>query len=125
MAIDTNHKLTYSYNDRALAPLNHASLIGQYRVPVYVEPPEYIVHVNTDRKRMYTVNTIPPFLMNRILIAKTTTPKYESGGFAYWHDIFMCNYPECADTGWRATNNMYIIIMNASELNSIADAILY
>jgi hypothetical protein len=63
--------------------------------------------------------------MNRILIAKTTTPKYESGGFAYWHDIFMCNYPECADTGWRATNNMYIIIMNASELNSIADAILY
>jgi hypothetical protein len=123
MAINTQHRINNLEDE--YAPLSHAKLIDQYRVPIKVAPPEYTIYVNKNHKRIYTEDTLPPFVMNKILIAKVLTNNYFKGVTEYWNDLYICGQENCKDIGWRATEEMYVIVMDSDEINTIAGLKLY
>jgi hypothetical protein len=111
-----------------ITPARHAVMLDHYRVPVYVKPPEYTVCLGNDFVRMFTEETLPDYVMSKIVIAKATQSSntvYPSDSFAWWTDMMSCKDERLADTGWRASENMYIVVISGGQLSSLLGGTVY
>jgi hypothetical protein len=103
-------------------------MLDHYRVPVHVKPPEYTMYLGKDFVRIFTEDTLPDYVMSKITIAKATQTEkvnYPSDSFAYWTDIMSCKDERLADTAWRASENIYIVVISEGQLSSLLGGTVY
>lgn len=102
-----------------LQPISHATLTDHYRVPLQRLPPEYKVFVGAGFTRMFDETSIPDYVKSKITMADaasvSTIPDYE----LYETDLFIYKGNGLGDVAWRASDTMYIVVLDKQQLTDM------
>ena len=115
---------------RELVPVSTPSL-NAWRVPMCVDEDEYVVCVAQNKLRMFDAETLPDFIkasmsmihafpfQERIQLSGWTDPRMLMSEAAYHYAYENNQDPRLNDIGWRVSWHMYMLILNAQQLESM------
>ena len=108
-----------------LEPIPHFKLTDFVRVPVWRKGKEYIVYTGRKYRRRYTLTTLPDCIKSKITVANCLATNYKNDYELSIHDIFVCeDYTGAEDTGWRASENMYVVIIHVNDFYELQGEII-
>jgi hypothetical protein len=111
-----------SSEEKEIYPLPHPKLRNHYRVPVKKLPEEYRVYVDKGQSRIFSHETVPDYIKSRIVMANASAVQNEYAKDEELLNIDMFIYKGgkgMEDTAWRASDTMYIVVLNNKELDSM------
>lgn len=111
--------MTSPFPSRDFTPVATPSLQA-WRVPMWVEDDEYTVCTEQNKLRMYDHETLPDFIKASVSMIHAFPfhpGAYE--GMLYREAYVNWQDPKLDDVGWRVSWNMYILILNAQQLESM------
>lgn len=118
---------------RELTPVATPSL-NAWRVPMWVGESDYTVCVEQNKLRIYDAETLPDFIKASMSMIHAfpfkekyvfqygwSDPRsmYSGMGSAYFHAYTNTQDPRLNDIGWRVNQNLYMLILNAQQLESM------
>jgi hypothetical protein len=107
-------------NLNGIYPYTHGALQELYKVPVQYEPPIYTVYISQGYKRVFDKDTVPRFIKAKIAMANAATDYAIADKDLYELDMFCYNGSVgMGNTAWRASETMYIVILDSKQLNSL------
>lgn len=106
-----------------VVPMPHPNLLDHYRVPLYKElipHTQYTIYVGKGLTRIYTDETLPPFISSRMTMANAMcddVPSDETiiSPLDLFKDGWSSNEPKY-DIAWRVSTSVYVIVMTKVEL---------
>jgi hypothetical protein len=106
-----------------ITPMPHPKLQDHYRVPIYkqlIPIITYTIFVGNDTTRIYTEDTLPPFIQTKITIANATCDDIADDETVTTNvDLFLTGWSsldEKYNTAWRASTSLYMVVMTKFEL---------
>lgn len=104
---------------RNLAPVSHETE-GLYRVPVHIENELHTVYVGDNHVRMFDADTLPDFMKHKLaMITVSDNGELIQDKLLSPLSLFATRKGELGTIGWRASQSMYIVVMDMSELCSL------
>lgn len=103
-----------------LEPIPHFKLTDFVRVPVWRNGKEYIVYTGRRYRRRYTLATLPDCIKSKITLANCMATTIKDDLNLSIQDVFVCDdYTGEEDTAWRASENMYVVIIHVNDFYEI------
>lgn len=116
---------------RELVPVSMPSL-NAWRVPMCVDEDEYVVCVSQNKLRMFDAETLPdfikasmsmihafPFEPQTVYQVGWSDPRMVMSEAAYHYAYMNKQDPRLNDIGWRVNENLYMLILNQQQLESM------
>jgi hypothetical protein len=116
-----------SSGEKEIYPLPHPNLRNHYRVPVKKLLEEYRVYVDRGQSRIFTYETVPDYIKSRIVMADASEiqSKFTKDEELLNIDMFIYRGAKgMEDTAWRASDTMYIVVLNNKELNNMKGTVV-
>lgn len=104
---------------KSIQPLPHHRDKTMWRVPVQYVPPSYTVYVGPQHVRVFDNGSLPDELKSKITMAKAEAVNYKQDSEIYQMDVFIYRGNGLENVAWRASETMYIVVMNNNELNKL------
>lgn len=99
-----------------LEPIPHFVMTDYVRVPVKRDGENFIVYLENNYVRRYTLSTLPDFISSKITIANVLTNEIKQDHELQHYDIFICDSDNGdPDIGWRASESIYVVILHLKE----------
>lgn len=102
-----------------LVPMPHHKEKTLWRVPVQHVPPTYTVWVGKQHVRVFDDISLPDEMKTKITMAKAEAVQYKQDSELYGVDVFIYRGGGLENVAWRASETMYIVVMNNNELNKL------
>ena len=103
-----------------LVPLAHPTINKLYRVPIKITKTQYKVYVDKGSVRIFTQDTVPPHLLSKLTMAKAACDTPVKDSELYEYDLFVSKDKNgMADVAWRASESMYTVILDDTELSEL------
>lgn len=125
------HYSVFADDGESLMPMPHAYLHDHYRVPVRKMLPDYKVFVDKGQSRMFTQETIPKYILSKMVMADAVSQSdtLTEDSKLYQIDMFIYKNSKgepmgktdrgMGDVAWRASETMYIVVLNDEELDKL------
>ena len=99
----------------AFVPIHHATLDGDYRTPVWVEPASYTVCVGDNAYRHYSHDTVPTRVKALVTMVNAFpyTPPNEP---VHPMAAYVCKNLKQIDVGWRVDDLLYMLVLDEATL---------
>ena len=108
-----------------LSPVLHETLADHYRVPIKHKEPRYSIYVKPDYKRIFLEEKLPPFIQSRLTMAKAACERILPDNELYEVGMYIYRGNGMGDVAWRASESMYIVVMDKHELNDLCGEKFY
>ena len=96
---------------------------GSHCVPVVLDTQEvYNIYVAKNNIRRYNLDSLPPFILIKILVAKelSTNPKFKSiYSVPSKNELFTCPKDGNESISWKLSDSIYVIVLNEDELTQL------
>ena len=105
---------------KTLVPLAHPTLSNFYRVPIKITKTQYKVYVDKGCVRIFTQDSVPPYLLSKITMAKAAGENTTKDNDLYEYDLFVTKDKNgMADVAWQASESMFTIVLHETELKEL------
>ena len=111
--------------DMNLSPIRHPNSDKHYRVPVHIYNGGHTIFVGDNHRRRFDVDTLPDVLKHKLSMINSSP----YGERLYKHDptnidvyimpATMYMKDEFSMIGWRATEEMYCVVLTEKELDEL------
>ena len=102
-----------------LEPIEIVKQETMYMVPLIRSPNKYEVFIANKYLRIFTDETLPSYIKSALSMAEVASTSYAKDSEVTNWDLFICRVPNMDYVGWRASESVYIIILNEEQLNTI------